>query len=53
MTSFFCLVNLDDELYEAEGGGGGSSSSANELGFDEFIEIIIRVCNESVRGENE
>jgi hypothetical protein len=52
VTTFFVLVNIDDELYANARGSGDSSA---ELTFDEFWEISVRICNEQVpsdtRGE--
>jgi hypothetical protein len=50
VTSFFVMVNADDEIYDpldgaaANAAGGGSA----ELDFDEFCEIVCRICNEKV-----
>jgi len=46
VTTFFVLVNIDDEL-RASGPGDG----ADELTFSEFWEISARICNEQVPRE--
>ena len=49
VTRFFVMVNIDDELYGNSGDGGGGAPGQAECEFDEFCEIITRICNEKVR----
>ena len=51
MTTFFVLVNIDDEIF-ANSTSGAADSSA-ELSFDEFWEIAARICNEKLPEERE
>ena len=48
VTSFFVMVNADDEIYVADPKGGSANSGATELDFDEFCEVVARICNEKV-----
>ena len=44
VTTFFVMVNADDELYAAKGQQNGSA----ELDFQEFLEVTCRICREKV-----
>ena len=46
VTAMFVKVNLDDELYVEK--KTQKSENSAELHFDEFWEIVVRVCNEKV-----
>ena len=50
VTTFFVMVNADDEIYKPTGGVGGkdSHSGAAELDYSEFLEIAARMCNEKI-----
>lgn len=48
-TAFFVMVNMDDEIYVAE----EESDSAAELCFDEFLEVVARICHKKVPRERE
>jgi len=45
VTTFFVKVNLDDELYERE---DGQQLDHTQLEYDEFLEVLVRVCNAKV-----
>ena len=46
VTSFFVLVNIDDEIYQADlGPRADKSDNPAELSMDEFMEICARICN--------
>jgi len=46
VTSFFVIVNMDDEIYEADKSArADEKDNAAELSLDEFMEISARICN--------
>lgn len=49
VTSFFVTVNADDETYRKR----SSSGSSTTLDFDEFLEIIARICNEKIPNQRD
>lgn len=54
VTSFFVLVNMDDEIYEIDAGPrGDAADNAAELSLDEFVEISCRVCKAKLTGRDE
>ena len=68
VTSFFVRVNASDAIYVPEGcccaegevpphaedkGGGAANQAANELDFDEFCEIVCRICDAKVPAPRE
>jgi len=46
VTTFFVMVNIDDELYVNAARSRGDSSA--ELCFDEFWEVSVRICKEKL-----
>ena len=44
VVTFFVIVNADDELRAGRNPGAGAA----ELDYDEFVEIVCRICNEKV-----
>ena len=52
VCTFFVKVNMDDELYTSQERKARKIDKAETsavLDFEEFVEIIVRVCNEKVR----
>lgn len=50
VTTFFVRINADDEIYVAERNAAGRAGAV-ELDFDEFCEVVARICNEKVPPE--
>ena len=50
VTTFFVRINADDEVYVAERNAAGKAGAA-ELDFDEFCEVIARICSEKMPPE--
>ena len=49
VVTFFVMVNADDELYGTTGEQNGSA----ELDFQEFVEVVGRMCREKVLAEKD
>ena len=50
VKTFFAMVNMDDELFEACG-GHHTSDNSSELTLDEFLEIVARICFAKIGGD--
>ena len=48
VTSFFVRVNADDELYLPDPRAKRRGKGADELDYDEFEEIVCRICREKL-----
>ena len=49
VITFFARVNLDDELFTAvDGAKAGTNADSTQLDYDEYLEIICRVCDKKM-----